>query len=681
MEKTELIINSIRGLCADMIQKANSGHPGAPLGCAPITHLLYSQHMTIPSFNPCSFPNRDRFILSNGHASTLLYSMLFLTTEHMKMEDLMQFRQIGSITPGHPEAHLTKGVEVTTGPLGQGFANAVGIAMAQKHLAARFNKDNFDIFNNHIYCLAGDGCLMEGISNEAASLAGHLKLGNLIVLYDSNDITIDGSTSITFTENVNLRFEALGWHVQTVEKGDADYDGINKAILEAKKVTDKPSLISVRTTIGFRSVWQGTSKVHGTPLGAENKNLFEVDKSVIDFYQEVQKKNNLKVEEWYKLFGEYRKTHPELAGELESMFSEENNNKFYTFDKEKHGDIFEYKKLLEILPKFGEKDIGVSVATRSLSGKCLNALNSKIPGLFGGSADLSPSNNTYLLSSGDFTPKNYEAKNIRFGVREHSMMAICNGIASCRIRGLVPYCATFLNFIQYGLPSVRLSAMSKAKVIYVMTHDSIGLGEDGPTHAPIETLGMLRLIPDLLLFRPCDGNEVSGAYAYALSTENTPSVLALTRQGVPHLKGTSVEAVAKGAYVLNPEVEKFSAIIVATGSEVSLAFSAAQILLKKGVSVRVVSMPAEKLFAQQPLDYKRLVFPKGIPILSVEAGATQTWFKYAHFSLGIDTFGVSAPANKIFAHFELVPEKVAEKLEKMVEYFKENPVYDTLKEF
>jgi transketolase len=657
-------INTIRVLAADIVFKGNSGHPGAPMGCAPLAHLLFSRYMNYNPKNP-KWANRDRFVLSNGHACALQYILLHLTGYPTTMEDLKQFRQLNSKTPGHPESHITTGIEATTGPLGQGFANAVGLAIAEAHMAATFNKPGFEIFNNYTFMIAGDGCLQEGVASEAASLAGHLKLGKLVAFYDDNHISIDGDTQVSFTEDVAKRFEAYGWHVIIVKDGNHDLEAIARAIEEAKKVTDKPSLIKVFTTIGFGSLNQGTEKVHGSPLKADDivqlkkafgfnpEEHFAVPKTTYDLYHAKAEKGAKVNHEWDALLEKYTGAHPELAAQLKRRLA---------------------KKLPEgwakELPRFTPAD--KATATRKLSEAVLNKIADILPELIVGSADLTGSNLTRWKNAVDFQPNdsgigNYAGRYIRYGVREHGMSAAMNGIDA--YGGLIPAGATFLNFISYASGAVRLSALTGHHIIYIMTHDSIGLGEDGPTHQPIETMATIRATPNLIDFRPADGNETSGAYLYAIETKDRPSVLALTRQDVPQLEGTSIEKTLKGGYVLQ-EVQGADVTLVATGSEVSLIVDTAKLLKEQGIKARIVSMPSTKLFDEQSHDYRASVLIDGVPSVSVEALATFGWDRYAHESIGIDTFGSSGPYKDVYKHFGLVPDVVAGKVQKIVAFYK-----------
>jgi len=659
----KLCINTIRALGADLPQAANSGHPGAPMGMAPMAHILWSEVMNYSPSNPQWF-NRDRFVLSNGHACALLYTMLHLTGYPLTIDDLKAFRHVGSKTPGHPESHITEGVEVTTGPLGQGLANGVGMAIAQHHLAARFNKPNFPIVDNHTYVFCGDGCLQEGITGEASSLAGHLGLGRLIVLYDDNLVTIDGHTDLSFSEDFLKRYEAYGWHVQHVADGDNDLEGIRNAIREAQRVTDKPSIIKVRTTIGFGSAKQGTEKVHGSPLGDDDvaamKKKFGLDPAkkffvsdeVRQLYNKFKPKGEQLEKAWNELLVSYSKEHPELAAELKRRIS---------------GALPDGWQ--DVLPRSKAGD--AEAATRKLSGICLNKLAELLPEVVGGSADLNPSTLTYLTCSKDFQKNSNEGRNIRFGVREHGMAAICNGLAA--YGGFIPFCATFLNFIGYAFGAVTLSALSQLQVIYVFTHDSIGLGEDGPTHQPTEKFLFCRGTPGLYFYRPCDGNETAAAYVGAISHRHNPSVLALSRQNLPALPGTSVEGALKGAYTIHDPAEgKPEVILVSTGSEVSLCAEAVAKLPDK--KVRIVSMPCWELFDEQSEAYRSEVFIPGVPVVSIEAGSTIGWSKYAHAAIGIDGWGHSGPYKDVYAKLGITTEKLVEKVHQTLAFYAQHPV-------
>lgn len=612
------------------------------MGAAPMAFVLWDRFMRFNPKNPKWF-NRDRFVLSAGHGSMLQYALLYLTGyEGLTIEDLKQFRQWESKTPGHPENFMTSGVEVTTGPLGQGISNAVGLAMAEAHLAAKFNKPDHTIIDHYTYVILGDGCNQEGVSAEACSLAGHLGLGKLIALYDDNKITIDGHTELSFTEDVGKRYEAYGWHVQTVEDGNTDLEAIHKAIEAAKAVTDKPSLIKVRTTIGFGSPNKAnTHGVHGAALGgaevqATRDNLgwqyepFVVPEDALNHFRKAVERGAQYEEEWNKNFTNYKAKYGAEAAELERLIKGELPE---GWDK--------------VLPTYTPADKGD--ATRNHSGKCLNALAGVVPELIGGSADLAPSNMTLLKSSGDFQKGHYENRNLRFGVREHGMGAIANGMALHG--GLVPYCATFLVFADYMRGAIRLSALSRAGVIYVMTHDSVALGEDGPTHQPIETIASLRAIPDLLVLRPADGNETSGAYKVAIENARTnpqrPTLLALSRQSLPNLAGSSIEGVTKGAYVLSGGEETPDIILIGTGGETYLCAEAAEKLRGEGKKVRVVSMVSWELFDEQDEAYRESVLPKSVTKrLAVEAASSFGWCRYLGSEgdmISIERFGVSAP--------------------------------------
>lgn len=666
----QVCINSIRFLAIDAVEKAKSGHPGLPMGAAPMAYVLWNRFMRHNPKNPTWY-NRDRFLLSAGHGSMLLYALLYLTGyEDLTLEDLKQFRQWESKTPGHPENFMNPGVEITTGPLGQGIANGVGIAMAEAHLAAVFNKPDFPIIDHYTYVILGDGCNMEGVASEACSLAGHLGLGKLIALYDDNHISIDGSTDLAFTEDVGKRYEAYGWHVQVVENGDTDLDAIQKAIETAKSVTDKPSLIKVRTTIGYGSPKKaGTRHAHGEALGADevkatrenlgwNYEPFEVPEDALNYWRQAIERGAKQEEEWNQLFARYKKQYPEEAR---------------TMDRMHEADLPEGWD--SVLPTYKPED--KAIATRVHSGNCLNALAEVLPELIGGSADLAPSNNTLLKSSGDFQKGEYQNRYIRFGVREHGMGAICNGLALDG-SGLIPYCATFLVFTDYMRAAIRLSALSEAGVIYVMTHDSIALGEDGPTHQPVEHVAALRVIPDIYVIRPADGNETSGAYKVAIKAargkrygnKTKPSVLALTRQALPNLAGSSIDGVTKGAYVLSDSDGTPDIILIGTGSETQLCAKAAEQLRNEGKKVRVVSMPCWELFEEQDAEYRESVLPKAVTKrLSVEAGTTFGWCRYtgsAGVAIGIDQFGSSAPGDVCMQKFGFTVDNVLAKAKQLL---------------
>lgn len=651
----QLAVNTIRTLSLDMIEAANSGHPGLPMGAAPMAYVLWSKYLKV---NPkdSTWVDRDRFVLSAGHGSALLYSLLHLSGYDVTLEDIKNFRQLGSKTPGHPEFGHTDGVEATTGPLGQGFANAVGLAMAEAHLAATYNKEGFPIVDHYTYALCGDGDLMEGISYEAASIAGTLKLGKLIVLYDSNDISLDGPLNKAFTENVKGRFESQGWQYLRVEDGN-NLDAIAEAIEEAQGESEKPTLIEIKTVIGFGSPNAGTSKVHGAPLGKEHVALtkeayrwdyapFEVptevshrfDKLMVQTGQEDQ-------EEWVALFEEYRKTYPELAEQFENSFSED-----LTVD------------LKEVLPVYEEGS--PALASRVTSQQAIQELGKALPNFWGGSADLSSSNNTMNKADSDFESTNYAGRNIWYGVREFAMGAALNGILLHG--GTRSYVATFFVFSDYLKAAMRVAAVSNLPGIYVYTHDSIAVGEDGPTHEPIEHLAAFRSMPNLNVIRPADGNEVSGAWNVALTSTSRPTVLVLSRQNLPVLPGTkekAFEGVQKGAYVLSAQQgEVPTGILLATGSEVSLAIEAQKLLREEGHDVSVVSIPSMNLFEEQDKEYRESVLPSSVRNrLSIEMGSTFGWERYVGLdgvTLGIDRFGASGNGPKVMAEFGFTAENV-----------------------
>jgi transketolase len=631
-----LSINTLRFLAVDAVEKANSGHPGAPLGDAPIAYLLFHKTMR---YNPANshWSNRDRFILSNGHASAMLYAVLHLAGFKVSLEDLRQFRQFESHTPGHPERGATDGVEVTTGPLGQGLAMSVGMAAAERHLAARYNKPGFPVVDHYTYVLCGDGDLMEGVSHEACSLAGTLGLGKLIVFYDDNLISLDGPTELSFTENVEQRFAAYHWHVQRVADGN-DLEALEKAVEAAKAVTDKPSLIAVRTVIGYGSPKAGTSKAHGEPLGAEDTKLtkeklgWPADKSF--YIPEDAAKNWLQAKdrgakaesEWNALFARYKQQFPELAAEYERVFA---------------GKLPEGWE--SAIPKFpaGSK----AVATRVAGGTVMDAIAQKLPELIGGAADLSTSTKTVIKNSSNFH-QDPAGRNIFFGVREFGMCAFVNGMAAHG--GLLPYGSTFFVFSDYCRPALRLAALMQTPSTFVFTHDSIGLGQDGPTHQPIEQISSLRAMPEMTDFRPADANETAAAWRVILERRR-PAFLALSRQDLPIIdpdKYDILNGVRRGAYVLQEGGASPDVVLIATGSEVSLIVKAAEALAKQGLTARVVSMPSYALFAEQPEGYQREVLLEGVPRVVVEAGATYGWWKIAGSTgdvIGLDRFGASAP--------------------------------------
>ncbi|MGB7395724.1 MAG: transketolase [Pricia sp.] len=641
-------INTVRVLSADAVQKADSGHPGTPMALAPMGHVLWTEAMNYNAKNP-EWANRDRFILSAGHACMLQYSFLYLTGFGLSMDDIKDFRQLHSKTPGHPESHLTDGVEVTTGPLGQGFANGVGFAIAQKYMAARFNKPDFDLFDYKIYAICSDGDLMEGVASEAASMAGHLKLGNMIYLYDDNHITIEGDTDLAFDENVGERFRAYGWHVQEISDGN-DLEGISDAIEKAKKETDKPSLIMVRTEIGYGSPNKvNTSGAHGSPLGEDEVRLvkenfgFDPDKSfvvseeVLDLYRKAGERGAEKEEAWDKLFKEYKKKYSDLAEEYESIMD---------------GQL--PKGWKDKLPVF--KAGGNKIATRKASGKTLNAIAEYLPNLIGGSADLAPSNSTNLDDYDSFTANHPEGRNFHFGVREHAMGSVLNGMALSGY--LIPYGGTFLIFSDYMRPPMRLAAIMQIRPIFVFTHDSIGLGEDGTTHQPVEQLAGLRSVPNMTTIRPGDANETAHAWRVALEHRSGPVSIILTRQGLPVIdqdKYTTANHLEKGAYTLSDSDGKPEVILIATGSEVSLILAAQEKLSDEGINARVVSMPSWELFEKQDASYKEEVLPKSLRRrVAVEAGSPMGWHRYVTdegIVIGIDKFGESAPGGELMKEY------------------------------
>ncbi|EXJ24149.1 Transketolase [Alkalibacterium sp. AK22] len=634
----QMAVDTIRTLSIDGVEKANSGHPGLPMGAAPMAYTLWTRHLKANPKNSKWF-DRDRFILSAGHGSMLLYSLLHLSGYDVSIDDLKNFRQLGGNTPGHPEVHYTDGVEATTGPLGQGIANAVGMAMAEAHLASTYNTSDYAVVDHHTYALCGDGDLQEGVSQEAASLAGHLKLGKLVVLYDSNDIQLDGPTSNAFSENVGQRFEAYGWEHIYVEDGN-DMDAIDAAISQAKESTDKPTLIEIKTVIGFGAPNAGTHNVHGAPLGPEGVEAakkaygwegedFFVPEEVSRRFSEQLTDQGPKIEkEWDNLFADYKAANPELAEQFELALS---------------GDLPEDWDAE--LPVFSEE--GGTEATRSTSGKVLNAIAKRVPNFWGGSADLSGSNKTMIDNVSDFKAGQYEGRNIWYGVREFAMTAALNGILLHG--GTKSYVATFFVFTDYLRPAVRLAALSKIPAIYVMTHDSIAVGEDGPTHEPVEQLSSFRGMHNLTVLRPADGNEVAAAWEVALTSKDRPTMLVLTRQNLPVLPGTKDSArdqVKKGAYVLSPsDSDTPDGILIATGSEVTLAVEAQKKLKSQGQDVSVVSMPSFDLFEQQSDEYKESVLPKTVTNrLAIEMGSSFGWHKYTGPEgkiLAIDKFGAS----------------------------------------
>ena len=652
-------VNAIRVLSADAIQKANSGHPGLPLGSAPMAYELWAHHMNHNPKNP-NWVNRDRFILSGGHGSMLLYSLLHLFGYGLTLDDLKNFRQDGSLTPGHPEYGHTVGVEATTGPLGAGMGMAVGMAMAEAHLAAIFNKPDFPIMDHYTFVLGGDGCMMEGISSEAFSLAGTLGLSKLIVLYDSNNISIEGGTDIAFTENVQKRMEAFGFQTITVEDG-TDLDAIGKAIEVAKADKKRPSFITVKTQIGYGCpAKQGKASAHGEPLGEDNvkalkENLgwptqeaFAVPDEVYENYKALAKDGAAVEEKWNALFEAYAEKYPDMKKQWDVYYSAVDadalmkNEEFWAYEDK-------------------------AAATRSLSGKMINRLKDIMPQLFGGSADLAPSNKTYMDNAGDFSKDNYAGRNLHFGVRELAMAAMANGIILHG--GLRPYVATFFVFSDYTKPMLRLAALMKLPVTYVLTHDSIGVGEDGPTHEPIEQLAMLRAMPNVNVFRPADAKETAAGWYLAATSKETPTVLVLSRQNLPQLVGTGKDAL-KGAYVVSEAKGNMDGIFIASGSEVALAIEAQEKLAGEGINVRVVSMPCMDIFRQQSKEYQESVLPGNVRArVAVEAAADFGWGAYVGLdgaSVTMQSFGASAPGGTLFKKFGFTAEHVADVMKQVI---------------
>ena len=660
----DLCVNTIRFLAVDGVQKANSGHPGLPMGAAPMAYVLWTRFLRHSPRNP-GWPDRDRFVLSAGHGSMLIYSLLHLTGYDLSIEEIKNFRQWQSKTPGHPEYGDTPGVETTTGPLGQGFATGVGMAIAEAHLAARFNRPGHEIVSHYTYGIVSDGDLMEGISHEAASLAGHLKLGKLIYLYDDNHISIEGKTDIAFTENRLQRFEAYGWHVQQIEDGN-DLTAIDNAITTARAETGRPSLIAVRTHIGFGSPnRQDTARAHGEPLGDDERKLakenlgwpleplFYIPAEVAEHCRQSVDRGLDLEQQWTASFKAYSNDHAGLAD---------------TFEKQLKGE----------LPAGWDKDIPdfpadpKGKATRVTSGLVLNSIAKHVAALIGGSADLAPSNMTMLNGETSLQNGTYDQRNIHFGVRELGMTGVLNGMTLHG--GLIPYGGTFLVFADYMRPAIRLACLMKLHVIYILTHDSIGLGEDGPTHQPIEHLASLRVMPNMTVIRPADANETAEAWKAAMKNNKGPTVLALTRQSVPTFDRSLVAAAAnlqKGAYILkDADQDAADALILATGSEVHLAVDAAARLAGNGITARVISMPSWELFEQQPEEYKKSVLPPGISArVAIEAGATQGWHKYVGSTgevIGLDHFGASAPISDLFSNFGITVEAVVEAVKKQL---------------
>lgn len=651
-------VNAIRVLSADAIQKANSGHPGLPLGSAAMAYELWAKHMNHNPVNP-KWVNRDRFILSGGHGSALLYSLLHLFGYGLTMEDMENFRQLGSLTPGHPEYGHTIGVEATTGPLGAGMAMAVGMAMAENHLAATFNKEGYPVVDHYTYVLGGDGCMMEGISYEAFSLAGSLGLGKLIVLYDSNNISIEGDTNIAFRENVQQRFQAFGFQTLLVEDGN-DLEAIGKAIEEAKADTTRPTMIEVKTKIGYGCpAKEGKASAHGEPLGVDNvialrQNLgweeaesFVIPKDVYDNFKDIAARNAKVEEEWNALFAEYTEKYPDMKELWDQYYDVNRGMLLYDLD-----DFW-------AIPEKAE-------ATRSISGKRINIMKEVLPNMFGGAADLAPSTKTYMNDEGDYSKENPLGKNLHFGIREIAMAAIGNGIALHG--GLRPFVSTFFVFSDYVKPMARLSALMKLPLTYVLTHDSIGVGEDGPTHEPVEQLAMFRAMPNFNVFRPADAIETSAAWYFAITATDAPTALVLSRQNLPQLEGSSRDAL-KGGYILqDSEKDTPDAIVIASGSEVQLGVEAKKILANEGIDIRVVSMPSMDVFEQQPEEYKSRILPKNIRArVAVEALSGFGWDKYVGLDgavVSMKSFGASAPGNLLFEHFGITTDAVVAAVKK-----------------
>lgn len=652
----ELAATTLRMLAIDAVQEANSGHPGLPLGAADIAIVLWTRFIKHDPGDPL-WPDRDRFVLSAGHGSALLYSLLHLNGYPISIEELKRFRQWGSVTPGHPEYDPRLGIETTTGPLGQGFANAVGLALAERILATRFNRPGFPLIDHFTYVLASDGDLMEGVSHEAASLAGHLGLNRLIVLYDDNHISIDGPTELTYSDDVPGRFAAYGWNVQQVDGHDKE--AIEKAVIAAQRETGRPSLIACRTHIGLGSPLQDNAKVHGSPLGEEGlkktkthygwdpEARFFVPDEVHNYFKQYRARSVRENEKWQQMLVEYRTAYPEIGEEWEHYAQGELHPGWQNY-----------------LPDFSGEQ---ALATRVASGKVLDALASHLLTLVGGSADLTPSNNTRPQGAKDISSGDFSGTYIRFGVREHGMGAIMNGLA---LHGLRPYGGTFLVFSDYMRPTIRLAGMMGLPVIYVFTHDSIGLGEDGPTHQPIEQLTSLRAIPNLLVIRPADGNETASAWKVALNRDSGPTALILTRQGLPQICSVD-NGLQYGAYVLKDVSSgKPDVILIGTGSEVSIALETLGILENHGIHARLISMPSWELFEDQPESYRNSLFPIGVPRLAIEAGVSLAWGRYLESGrdkvIGVDRYGASAPYKTIFKNYGLTPEVVVEEVKKLI---------------
>ncbi len=660
-----LCVNTIRTLAIDAIQKANSGHPGAPMALAPAAYALWTEVMRFNPRNP-AWLDRDRFVLSNGHASMLLYAMLHLTGYDLTLEDIRNFRQWGSLTPGHPESHLTPGVETTTGPLGQGLMNAVGMAIAEAHLAATYNRDGHEIIDHHTFAFCGDGDLMEGASQEAASLAGHLGLGKLICLYDDNHISIEGDTALTYSDNVQARFESCNWHVIDLGERGNDVLAITSAFNDAKAVTERPSIILLRTHIGFGSPSkQDTAGAHGSPLGSDEIKLtkkayhwpedesFLIPEDVRGHMRTCVGKGEREESAWQQKYDAYRATHPDLAARLQQALADSLPEDW-----------------ADSLPTFSHEDGGL--ATRSASGKVINAFAEKLHWFVGGSADLAPSTNTMISGVPLFAKNQYQGRNFAWGVREHAMCACSTGMALHG--GVRPFVATFFVFTDYARPAIRLAALMNQPVIYVMTHDSIGLGEDGPTHQPIEHLAALRAMPNLHVIRPADANEVAFAWRSALERKDGPTMLVLTRQKLPTFDRTrfgAADGTLKGGYVLSKEQgESPDVVLLATGSEIALVMEAQKELAKEKIDARVVSMPCWELFEKQTSDYRNSVLPEGSKArLAVEAAIALGWQKWVGDQgdiVSIETFGASAPADELFKQYGFSVENIVERAKRLL---------------
>ncbi len=647
------IANTVRGLAADMVEKAKSGHPGMPLGAAEIGAVLFSEHLKHDPAQP-AWPDRDRFVLSAGHGSAFTYSLLHLTGYNLGLDELKRFRQLDSKTPGHPEFGVTDGVETTTGPLGQGIGNAVGMALAERILAARFNKPGLEIVNHYTYVIAGDGCLMEGVSSEASSLAGYLGLGKLIMIYDDNDISIEGSTDLAFKEDVAQRYQAYGWQVLEIDGHDPGQ--IQKALTNAKAETKRPTLIIAKTAIAKGSPLEGNSESHGAPLGKDNvaklkRNLglpeqeFYIPAEITGFFSEKRLLWQQAHGEWIAMFQSWSEQFPDLRREWDRVMKQELPPNLETF-----------------LPQFQP---GATTATREASGAILNNLAARLPELLGGSADLAPSTKTYLKGCADITVCNFDGRNLHFGIREHAMGSILNGISLHG--GFRVYGSTFLVFSDYMRPPIRLSALMRQPVIYIFTHDSFWVGEDGPTHQPVEHIETLRLIPDLWVIRPGDANETAWAWLFALNA-NKPCALILTRQKLPVLNGTTSTGFQRGGYIIrNPESGTPDVVFVASGSELPLALDTADLLLKEGKKARIVSMPCRELFWQQDAGYREQIIDKQTPVVIIEAGTSAGWYRILAESAGgfivsLDQFGKSAPAEELAGVFGFTPEAIIQKV-------------------